>query len=83
MRDLRCVLQLHHSSQCQILNPLSGARDRTRIFRDTEPRGELQDQAFLRERTAFAQPVQGKTNAVTRVLVPLFSLPFTLFLKKN
>ena len=30
MPDLNCILDLHHSSQqCQILNPLSEARDRT------------------------------------------------------
>ena len=39
---------LHHSSQeCQIVNPLSGARDLTRVLMDTagfisaEPQGEL------------------------------------------
>ena len=34
--DLSCVCNLYHSSQqCQILNPLSKARDRTRILTDT------------------------------------------------
>ena len=34
--DLSCICNLHHSSlQHQILNPLSGARDRTHIFMDT------------------------------------------------
>ena len=34
--DLSRVCDLHHSSQqCQILNPLSGARDQTRIHMDT------------------------------------------------
>ena len=33
--DLSCVCHLHHSSrQCGILNPLSKARDRTRILMD-------------------------------------------------
>ena len=36
MWDLIRVCDLHHSSQQhQILNPLSGARDRTRILMDT------------------------------------------------
>ena len=36
MWDPRCVFDLHHSSwQRQILNPLSEARDRTRILMDT------------------------------------------------
>ena len=36
MRDLSHVCDLHHSSQqCQILNPLSEARDRTYILMDT------------------------------------------------
>ena len=35
MRDPSHVCNLHHSSrQCQILNPLRGARDRTRILMD-------------------------------------------------
>ena len=34
-QDLSCVCDLHHSSwQCQILNPLSKARDRTQILMD-------------------------------------------------
>ena len=34
--DLSCVCERHHSSkQCQILNPLSGAKDRTCILMDT------------------------------------------------
>jgi len=34
--DPSCVCNLHHSSkQCQILNPLSKARDRTRVLMDT------------------------------------------------
>ena len=34
-RDLRCVCNLHHSSRRrQILNPLSKAKDRTRILMD-------------------------------------------------
>ena len=34
--DLSCVCDLHHSSwQCQLLNPLSEARDRTHILMDT------------------------------------------------
>ena len=33
MRDLSCICNLHHSSgKCQILNPLSEARDQTRIL---------------------------------------------------
>ena len=33
--DLSCVCDLHHSPwQCQILNPLSRARDRTHILLD-------------------------------------------------
>ena len=33
---LSCIYNLHHSSQpCRILNPLSRARDRTHILRDT------------------------------------------------
>ena len=36
MWDLSCVGDLHHSSwQRWILNPLSGARDRTRVLKDT------------------------------------------------
>ena len=36
MQDLSQVCDLHHSSwQLQILNPLSGARDGTRILIDT------------------------------------------------
>ena len=36
MPDASCVFNLHHSSrQRQILNPLSEARDRTRILMDT------------------------------------------------
>ena len=36
MQDPSCICDLHHSSrQCWILNPLSEARDRTRIFLDT------------------------------------------------
>ena len=36
MRDPSHVCDLHHSpQQCQILNPLSEARDRTRILQDT------------------------------------------------
>ena len=35
-QDLSCICDLHHSSrQCQILNPLSEARDRTCILMDT------------------------------------------------
>ena len=35
-RDLSRVCNLHHSfRRCQIFNPLSGARDRTRILMDT------------------------------------------------
>ena len=35
-QDLSCICDLHHcSQQHQILNPLSKARDRTRIFMDT------------------------------------------------
>ena len=35
-RDPSCVCDLHHSSrQCQILNPLSEARDQTHILMDT------------------------------------------------
>ena len=34
--DPRCVWDLHHSSQqCQVLNLLSKARDRTRILMDS------------------------------------------------
>ena len=34
--DLRPICNLHHSWwQCQILNPLSGARDGTRILMET------------------------------------------------
>ena len=34
-QDLSHICDLHHSSwQCQILNPLSQARDRTRILMD-------------------------------------------------
>ena len=33
MQDLRCICDLHYSSwQCQILNPLSEARDQIHIF---------------------------------------------------
>ena len=33
--DLSCLCDLHHSSQqCQILHPLSKARDRTRLLVD-------------------------------------------------
>ena len=40
MPDPSCVCDLHHSSrQCWILNPLSEARDRTRIL--TGPRGPI------------------------------------------
>ena len=36
MWDLSCICNLHHSSsQCQILNPLIEANDRTRILMDT------------------------------------------------
>ena len=36
MSDPSCVFDLHHSSQqCQILNPLSEARDGTHILMDT------------------------------------------------
>ena len=36
MQDLSCVCDLHHSSwQHWILNPLSGARERTSILMDT------------------------------------------------
>ena len=36
MQDLRCVCDLHHSSQqCWVLNPLSEARDQTCILTDT------------------------------------------------
>ena len=36
MPDLSCICDLHHSSwQCQILNALSKARDRTHILMDT------------------------------------------------
>ena len=36
MQDLSQVCDLHHSSQqCQILNPLTEARDQTRILTDT------------------------------------------------
>ena len=36
MQDLSCIGNLHHcSKQRQILNPLSGARDRTRVLMDT------------------------------------------------
>ena len=36
MRDLSCVCDLHHSSQqCWILNPLSKARNRTHVVKDT------------------------------------------------
>ena len=35
-QDPSCICNLHHSSwQCWILNPLSEARDRTRILMDT------------------------------------------------
>ena len=35
-QDLSYVCYLHHSSQqCQIINPLSEARDRTRVLKDT------------------------------------------------
>ena len=35
-QDPSCLCDLHYSSQqCQILNPLSKARDRTCIFMDT------------------------------------------------
>ena len=35
MSDLRCICNLHHSSQqCQIPNPLRKARDRTHILMD-------------------------------------------------
>ena len=35
-QDLSCVCELYHSSQqCQILNPLSEARDQTHILMDT------------------------------------------------
>ena len=35
-QDPGCISELHHSSQQgQILNPLSGARDRTYILMDT------------------------------------------------
>ena len=51
--DLSCICNLHHSSwQHQILNPLSGAKDPTRILMDTswfvtaEPRRELQEFIF-------------------------------------
>ena len=38
MLDLSCVRNLHHSSpQCQILKPLSKARDGTRILMDIIP----------------------------------------------
>ena len=34
------ICDLHHSSrQCQILNPLSEARDRTRVLKDTSQIG--------------------------------------------
>ena len=34
--DLRCICDLHHSSQqCWILSPLSEARDRTQVLTDT------------------------------------------------
>ena len=34
--DLSCISELHHSSQqCQILNPLCGAGDQTRVLMDT------------------------------------------------
>ena len=36
MPDLSCVCDLHHSTwQGRILNPLSEARDRTRVLMDT------------------------------------------------
>ena len=36
MQDLRQVFDLHHSSQqCRIHNPLSEARDGTRVLMDT------------------------------------------------
>ena len=36
VQDLSCICDLHHSSlQCWILNPLSGARDRSHILMDT------------------------------------------------
>ena len=36
MPDLSWVCDLHHSSQqCQILNPMSKARNRTHVLRDT------------------------------------------------
>ena len=35
-QDLSCICDLYHGSrQCQILNPLSGAKDQTHILMDT------------------------------------------------
>ena len=53
--DLSHICNLHHSSwQCQILNPLSGARDQTHLIMDTsqicsaEPQQELLLEEHLR-----------------------------------
>ena len=52
-RDLSCIFNLRHSSwQCQILNSLSKARDRTRNlvgFVSATPRQELQWLCFKKE----------------------------------
>ena len=59
MQDLSHICDLHHNSQqCQILNPLSKARDQTCILKDTswilDLLGHNGDSViFLLERTAF------------------------------
>ena len=64
MRDPSCVCSLHLSSQqCQILNPLSQARDRTSVLMDTnrvvsaEPRWRLLELVFVH---IFSRVILGK-----------------------
>ena len=64
-RDPSCICDLYHSSQqCRILNPLSGARDRTYVLMNTSgfatahPQWEPQEQS-LTTGEAEVRPQQG------------------------
>ena len=66
MPDPNCVCDLHHSSgQCRILNPLSEARDGTRILTDT---GRIRFHCAMTGTLVSAFLLRGKVSPSAREL---------------
>ena len=66
MQDLSHVCDLHHSSrQRQILNPLSEARDQTRILMDTsQVHYRWASTGTPRESSLFMQPIDSASTLI-------------------